>query len=522
MPDLPLNLILVEDEPAHAEAICRAFRTSIPEARVRLAGSLNEFRAMLITEEPEVAILDMNLPDGSALDFLISADEAKSFPVVVMTSFGNEEVAVNAMKAGALEYIVKSPDAFQAMPRTISSVIREWKLLIERKSMEKKMIDVQKLQSLGALAGGIAHDFNNLLMSILGHADMALSKMPPDSPEREHVLEIATATRDAANLCGQMLAFSGKGKFIVETIELKRVIEKVAQILKTSVSKKAQLELNLADNLPAFAGDATQIGQVLMNLVINASEALDENAGVIKVSTGEFSSQDVIKSCVPSLEDLPPGHFLFVEVSDTGCGMTDEVISKIFDPFFTTKLSGRGLGMSAVIGIIKAHFGTLQINSVVGKGSKFKIILPVVENKQESILPQPILDTPALNETGTILMVDDEETLLAVGGMMLDTLGLKVLKARNGWDALQIFKEKKAEISCILLDLNMPYMDGEEAFTELRKLDPNVKIILASGFSEQEIEKRFAGKNLNGVLKKPYDLGSMLNVLARAIANIGV
>lgn len=512
--DLPLNIILVEDEPAHAEAICRAFRAAVPEVSIRLAESLSDYRALLLQQTPDVAILDMNLPDGSALDVLSAPAETLAFPVVAMTSFGNEEVAVAAMKAGALDYIVKSPEAFLAMPKNIASVMREWKLILERKSLEKKMMDVQKLESLGVLAGGIAHDFNNLLMAILGHADLALSKMNPETPGREHILEIEMATRRAADLCRQMLAYSGKGKFIVETVDLQKIIEEMAHMLKTSISKKAQLIMNFGKDLPPFKADVTQIRQILMNLVINASEAIGDGSGVIEISTGHFISKDVTRSELSHIEDLPPGHYLFVEVADTGCGMSRDVIAKIFDPFFTTKFTGRGLGMSAVIGIVKAHSGLLQIKSSPGEGSRFTVILPALPGASiDSVRPDD--SSLAWSSGGTVLLVDDEEVLLALGSMMLEALGVKVLKACDGWEALQVFKEHQSEIRCVLLDLTMPHMDGAEAFSELRKINPDVKIVLASGFSEHEIENRFAGKNLSGVLQKPYSLDSLRKVLAR-------
>lgn len=512
--DLPFNIILVEDDPAHAEAICRAFRALSPEVSIRLADSLSSYKALLKQQLPQLAILDMNLPDGSALEVLAAPAEALAFPVVAMTSFGNEEVAVAAMKAGALEYIVKSPEAFLAMPKTIASVMREWKLILERKSLEKKMMDVQKLESLGVLAGGIAHDFNNLLMAILGHADLALSKINPETPGRDHILEIEVATRRAADLCRQMLAYSGKGKFIVETVDLQKIIEEMTHMLKTSISKKAQLIMNFGKDLPPFKADVTQVRQVLMNLVINASEALGDSSGAIEISTGHFISKEVIKSGISQIDDLSPGHYLFVEVADTGCGMSKDVIAKIFDPFFTTKFTGRGLGMSAVIGIVKAHNGLLQIKSSPGEGSRFTVILPALPGASIDSVRQDDAKS-VLKSGGTILLVDDEEILLALGAMMLEALGMKVLKACDGWEALQVYKKHQSEIRCVLMDLTMPQMDGAEAFSELRKIDPCVKIVLASGFSEHEIENRFCGQNLSGVLQKPYSLDSLRKVLGR-------
>lgn len=515
MTEKPLRIILLEDEPAHAEAIMRSFRNSNSPMKISAAGSLNEYLSLISVEEPDIAIMDMNLPDGSAFDLLEGPLENSAFPVIVMTSYGNEEVAVNAMKAGAIEYVVKSPEAFIAMPKTVASVLREWKLIQERKALEKKMMDVQKLESLGVLAGGIAHDFNNLLMAILGHADLALTKMEELSPGREHILEIGVATRRAAELCRQMLAYSGKGKFVVESIDLQHIIEEMAHMLKTSISKKSQLILNLHSGLPPTRGDATQIRQVLMNLVINASEALEGNTGLIEVNTGVMNATESVKSNVAHVDDLPPGKYVFIEVIDTGCGMSEEIQKKIFDPFFTTKFTGRGLGMSAVLGIIKGHSGTLQIKSRLGEGTTFRVILPAFEDS----ITVNNSDEPADNREwkghGTVLLVDDEETLRLLGKMMLESLGFKVLQASDGWEAVQIYREHSSEIGCVLLDLTMPHMDGAEAFSEIRKIHPQARIVLASGFSEHEIETRFADKNPSGFLQKPYGFDNLRQVLAK-------
>lgn len=510
-----LKILLLEDEPAHVEAIMRSFRSCNENFALSAAGSLSEYLKMIADHEPDIAIMDMNLPDGSAFDLLGGPIENSAFPVIVMTSYGNEEVAVNAMKAGAIEYVVKSPEAFMAMPKTVASVMREWKLIQERKALEKKMMDVQKLESLGVLAGGIAHDFNNLLMAILGHADLALTRMDETSPGREHILEIGVATRRAAELCRQMLAYSGKGKFVVEHIDLQHIIEEMAHMLKTSISKKAQLILNLHAGLPLTRGDATQLRQVLMNLVINASEVLEGHTGLIEITTGELNVSEAVKSGVAHVDDLPPGRYVFIEVTDTGCGMSDEVQKKIFDPFFTTKFTGRGLGMSAVLGIIKGHSGTLQIKSRPGEGTRFRVVLPACE---DLIVPKTV-EVQAENRdwrgSGTILLVDDEETLLLLGKMMLESLGFKVLQACDGWEAVQVFRQHRDEIGCVLLDLTMPHMDGVEAFSELRKIDSQAKIVLASGFTEHEIEARFADKSPSGFLQKPYGFDSLRHTLAK-------
>lgn len=373
----------------------------------------------------------------------------------------------------------------------------------ERRRLEAQVQQAQKLESLGVLAGGIAHDFNNLLMSILGNADLALLELSRMSPAYRSVKEIEKASQRAADLCRQMLAYSGKGKFVVEPINLNELVEEMAHLLEVSISKRAVLKYHFADNLPLFEGDATQIRQVIMNLITNASEALEEKSGVISIQTGAMDCDaDYLKSAY--LDEAPPaGYYVYMEVADTGVGMSRETQDKIFDPFFTTKFAGRGLGLSAVLGIVRSHSGLLKLYSEIGKGTTFKVLFPVSELPALGLPVPPQFGDP---ETlgGTILLVDDEETVLSVGKRMLEKLGFSVETALNGIEALELFKQKKDQIACVILDLTMPRMDGEETFRELRRLDDSVRVILSSGYNEQEVTNRFAGKGLAGFIQKPY------------------
>ncbi len=387
----------------------------------------------------------------------------------------------------------------------------------ERRKLEAQIQHTQKLESLGILAGGIAHDFNNLLMSVLGNADLALNELSPVSPVREYIADIESAAIRAADLCRQMLAYSGKGRFVVEALDLRELVEEMAHILEVSVSKKAVLNLHFADNLPAVRADATQIRQVLMNLITNASEAIGDRSGVISISTG---AQDCERSYLSEMyldDDLPEGLYTYLEVADTGDGMEKEVINRIFDPFYTTKFTGRGLGMAAVLGIVRGHGGAIKIYSEPGKGTTIKVLLPAAYE------PAVAADSAAsVNKawtgSGTVLLVDDEETVRAIGGKMLTHLGFEVKTASDGREALRVYRESADEITCILLDLTMPHADGEETFRELRRTDPDVCVVLSSGYNEQDVTQRFAGKGLAGFIQKPYQLETLREVLRRALA----
>ncbi len=385
----------------------------------------------------------------------------------------------------------------------------------ERLQLERQMQHVQKLESLGVLAGGIAHDFNNILMTILGNADLSLIELSPHAPAREHIHEIITAARRASDLSRQLLAYSGKGKFVIEPIRLNEFINEMSHLLSVSVSKNVVIKYNFADNLPIFEGDATQIRQIIMNLITNASEAIGNKSGYIAISTGvmECDRHYLDECCQVSRLNIDPppaeGTYVYFEVADTGCGMDNNTKEKIFDPFFTTKFTGRGLGMAAVLGIVRGHDGIMRIYSEIGEGTTFKILFPVQE---KYLLPDDPSrkkdDVPSFDDIkkGIVLIVDDEETVRTVGKRMLQHLGFNVLTAEDGRDAMKVFKSHQDEITCVLLDMTMPHMDGEATFREIRRIRKDVKVILCSGYNEQDTTQRFVGKGLAGFIQKPFQL----------------
>jgi PAS domain S-box-containing protein len=383
----------------------------------------------------------------------------------------------------------------------------------ERQKLQSQMLHAQKLESLGVLAGGIAHDFNNILTTIIGNADLALMRISKESPVVDHLNRIEQAAARAADLAKQMLAYSGKGKFIVEAIDMNILLEEMVHMLEVSISKKSVLRLNKYQQLPKVEADATQMRQIIMNLVINASEAIGNRSGVIAITTGCMECDQSYLKDVWLDENLSDGLYVYLEIADTGCGMDRETLSKLFDPFFTTKFTGRGLGMAAVLGIVRGHKGAIKVYSEAGKGTTFKILLPASGN------PDDIVDCDCLEDdwqgSGTVLLVDDEETIRSVGAEMLNSLGFTVISAEDGRGALTAFTEHP-DIEFVLLDLTMPHMDGEQCFRELRRLKPDIKVIISSGYNEQEVSQKFVGKGLTGFIQKPY----RLNVLRDSIRNI--
>jgi PAS domain S-box-containing protein len=382
----------------------------------------------------------------------------------------------------------------------------------ERCEFDARMQQAQRLESLGVLAGGIAHDFNNILAAIMGNAELALDDISPLSPGRERLEGIVTASKRAAGLCAQMLAYAGRSRIEKRNIALGDLVEETLHLLKTSISKKAILNLNLEKSLPCMLGDPAQIRQILMNLVINASEAIGERSGVIALSTGamDCSGQHLTNGYIVAPDK--PGTYVYIEVSDTGCGMDKDAVQRIFEPFFTTKFTGRGLGLSAVLGIVKAHEGALRVYSEPGKGSTFKVLFPAIDVAEDR---EPEHDANRdWHGSGTVLLVDDEESIRAMSSQQLRRLGLQVLTAEDGRQAVNLYCERKDAIALVLLDLTMPQLNGEEAFRELRQINPNVRVILVSGYSEDDIAARFAGKGLAGCLQKPYTVDRLRSLLS--------
>ena len=374
------------------------------------------------------------------------------------------------------------------------------------------MVQAQKLESLGLLAGGVAHDFNNILTAIIGNVDLSLMKLPEGSPVADNLHQIEKAATRAAYLAKQMLAYSGKGRFIIEKVDLNRVIVELRNILEASISRNADLVLKLQKPLPAVEADANQVRQILMNLAMNASEAIGEDSGAITISTGSVDyDRDGLKDVLLG-QGMAEGSYVFLEVADTGCGMEKEVRGKIFDPFFTTKFTGRGLGLAAVHGIVRGHKGGMKISSEPGKGSRFTVLLPASGASTEDAAPESRQDD--WKGEGKILLVDDEESVRGIGTGLLSELGFTTVLAGDGREALAVFKDNR-DIRAVILDLTMPRMDGQQCFRELRLVDPGVKVIMSSGFSEQDVVQKFAGQGLAGFIQKPYNLRALREIMRK-------
>ncbi len=384
------------------------------------------------------------------------------------------------------------------------------------KRLESQIRHAQKLESLGLLAGGIAHDFNNLLTSILGNADLALMRLTPESLVRDTIQQIKTSAIRAAELTNQMLAYSGKGQFVVEKIDLSQLVYEIAQLLEVSVSKNAQLKYDFASQLPAIEADPAQIRQIVMNLITNASEAIGKQGGLISIRTGVMKADRQYLTKMFIEEELPEGDYVYLTVSDNGVGMLPSDIEKIFDPFFTTKFAGRGLGLAAVLGIVRGHKGAIKVSSTPGKGTTFRVVFPATDWTAVGCSPQESL-TSSRQATGTILVIDDEESVLRTTSQMLQHFRFTVVTTIDALEGIRIYRERRHNIAAVLLDMTMPQLDGEAVFREIRRVDPKAKVILMSGYTEQDATSRFVGKGLTGFIQKPFQVRQLISQLLEAL-----
>lgn len=374
----------------------------------------------------------------------------------------------------------------------------------DERRREAQMQHTQKLESIGVLAGGIAHDFNNLLTGIIGNACLVLEDIAQESEIATRVATIEDAAHRAADLCQQLLAYSGKASFRKERLNINNIVKQTINLLRLSISKAVILEHHFANGLPAVEADATQIRQVVMNLITNASDAIGDNeTGTIQLATGvEKLDEQKLKETYLA-NNLPVGHYVFIEVADTGCGMDPETLLKIFDPFFTTKASGRGLGLAALLGIVRGHGGGIDVQSQPGNGTTIRILLPCSKGNAGTV----VRDTQPgrlWRGQGMALVVDDEEEVRSVAQTILEKAGFDVLTASDGLEALEIFSENREALKFVLMDLTMPRMNGRDALIRIQKLRPDVPVLLSSGYDELDIINQFVDNGPVKFIQKPY------------------
>jgi PAS domain S-box-containing protein len=384
----------------------------------------------------------------------------------------------------------------------------------EKRRQEAQTQHTQKLESLGVLAGGIAHDFSNLLVGIIGNADLADGLLSEPLRAHERINDIITAGHRASDLCRQLLAYAGKGQFVVAPTDMEQIVRDISQLLSVSISKKTSLDFQFAKDLPAINADVNQLRQLIMNLITNASESFGEKPGVITITTGLTQTGKADLEVAFASQDAIAGQYVYVEVSDTGCGMDEDTQKKIFDPFFTTKFTGRGLGMAAVLGIVHSHKGFIQLKSAVGKGTTISVHFPITLEKP-ALAPSVSRQKEEWKGEGTVLFVDDEEMVREVGREMFEKLGYSVVLAADGRKGLDFFEKHAADLKYVVLDLTMPQMDGVEVLSEIRSVRDDLPVILISGYDQQEIGNMVSNYNNISFLQKPFRYDDLVTALAK-------
>jgi PAS domain S-box-containing protein len=428
-------------------------------------------------------------PMGTGLELTAKHKDGHEFPVEMGLSF------------------VEAPDGIRALA-FVSDIT-------ERKRSEAALLESQKLESLGVLAGGIAHDFNNLLVGIMGNASL-LQVSPLSELHRETVSEILKASQRAADLTRQLLAYAGKARFDMGPVSLSALVKEISTLVHASIPKTVYVRLDLDEDARPIHADAGQIQQVVMNLVINGAEAIPKNMpGVVVVRTAEQEIDDEYARVHFGAGQLEPGRFVSLEIQDTGVGMDEATRLRIFDPFFTTKFMGRGLGLSAVLGIVRAHHGALRVESRPGEGSTFQVVFPAMG--AATAVPGTEDREGDLSGHGLILVVDDEATIRRTAKMALERYGYEVMVARDGQMAVELFEERAAEIALVVMDLTMPEMGGEEALRRLQGIRPDVRVILSSGYHETDVIQHFAGQGLAGFIQKPYNIRTLAGKVKAAL-----
>ncbi len=437
-----------------------------------------------------------------------SAETARSAAVALLSA--NEELQASQ---DSLKQLHQELEA-RVDERTAELQIANRQLqheVAERKRTEEAMQQAQKRESLGLMASGIAHDFNNLLVAMLAQTTLAMSKLPDNAPEQEHIQKAVMAAEQAADLTRQMLAYAGGGQLEIEPVILNQAIEKNIHLFRAAVAKNVTLHTDLTNDLPLIEADRSQLQQVIMNLILNAAESVETADGHVWVKTGlQTITADESHFWHWTGKPLPEGEYICLTIRDNGAGMTSDTRNRIFDPFFTTKEYGQGLGLAAVLGIVRDHHGGLHVESAPGNGTTFWLLFPISVRSETAV--SPITYAPPTSTSGQlILVIDDEEPVREAVTDIMELHGVAVVTAVNGQEGISLFSQRQNEIQLVLLDMSMPGMNGIDTLTELRQLDPSVRVILSSGYSQQQIAHDVKVNGRTGFLPKPYDVDTLVN-----------
>ncbi len=524
----PIRVLYMEDDAVLARLILLKLRTG--PFQVDMARNGAEGLRLFSQSEYDVVAVDYSMPECNGLDVLGQlAQEDAATPVIMVTGSGDEQVAVEAMKWGACDYIIKDRQAafLKLLPTVLERVVlqrrlEQQKVLAEQRARESEF-RLQKLESLRVLAAGVAHDYNNILQAILGNVDLACDELPAESFARAHIQQIRESAERAAALTRQMLDYSGGGVWAGGPVDIRVLFQDVRSHEHVPKHGPVQVQFALPAGLPMIKGDHNQLVQMLVNVVVNGCEAVGRSPGAVAVTAALVDADATFLAGFLLGDELPPGPYVCLSVCDTGSGIDKEAEDRLFEPFFSTKFVGRGLGLAYVLGIARGHGGAVAGENLADGGARFRILLPCAADV--SVTPDEALpDLPATPGTGphpaTVLVIDDEAAVRFVIERMLGRAGIRVVGASGGDEGLALYRRHLPQIDAVLLDVTMPRMNGFQVLRELRRIQADVRVILTSGYSEQDtLSGQATGDRPVAFIQKPYTGADLIRIVQQALTS---
>jgi signal transduction histidine kinase len=520
-----INVLFVEDNPDDVELELYELRKGGFDVSHQVARNRDEFLAALDNLVADIIIADYSLPDLTGIEAIhILQERDIVLPVILITGMGNELIAVDSLREGAIDYILKKNIAgFSARVERALDIWADRQAIVtveaEKEKLQQQLFQSQKMESVGRLAGGIAHDFNNLLTGIMGFASLSLKSIPEGTKVSKNIQTIIEVSKRASHLVKQLLLFSRKIPLEFKIVDVNNLIQENVGFIRRMVEETVEIKLDLQEDLPMVKSDVGQFTQVLINFAVNARDAMGGSGTLeFKTETVPVSEEMVSKNPSPDVKE-----YVVITVSDTGCGIDEENLSKIFDPFYSTKEVGKGtgLGLSIVYSIVTGHGGWIDVKSIKGKGTNFKVYIPVLsEDALADTSPEAAVSGERVRRLisgkETVLIVEDEEVLRSFSSEMLKDLGYNVLMASDGEEALVVFQENLEVIDLVVSDMVMPKKSGIELFNELKQIKPDVKFILVTGYCLEEVEGHVL-RDMEAILMKPYTTEKIAALIRKSL-----